>query len=68
MDEELADRKRKVLIQDVKHFYNKYGSKNCWAGTLGQACMYLKDLVELVELQEILIQTNRVKPSSPCRP
>jgi hypothetical protein len=38
-------------LTEIRQFCAKYGPGNCWTGTVGQACVYLRMLLDELEPQ-----------------
>ena len=38
-------------IAEIRHFIARYGSANCWTGTLGTACSIIHELLKELDSQ-----------------
>lgn len=38
-------------MQEIREFATRFGCANCWTGTVGTACVYLREL--LAELERL---------------
>ncbi len=36
-------------LREIEQFVARFGPGNCWTGTVGQACIYLRELLEEIE-------------------